>query len=130
MSEPRPELRIGDRERDLIASVLQRALAEGRITIDELDARLDAALRGPGPSLIWTPGRCPLGRATLDRAYPYPARSEVSAGCGHGTSPNNRLVLDAGWSSVTRSGRWDIRPSWCSTERRAPSSWTACKQLH
>lgn len=37
MSQPRPELRIGDRERDLAASVLQDAVAEGRITLDELD---------------------------------------------------------------------------------------------
>ena len=35
MSQSRPELRIGDRERDLIASVLQQALAQGRITIDD-----------------------------------------------------------------------------------------------
>jgi hypothetical protein len=42
MSQPRNELRIGDRERDLIVSVLQRALAESRITIDELDTRLEA----------------------------------------------------------------------------------------
>ena len=27
-----------------------------------------------------------------------------------GTSPNNRLAPDAGWSSLTRSGRWDIPP--------------------
>jgi hypothetical protein len=27
-----------------------------------------------------------------------------------GTSPNDRLVLDAGWTSLTRSGRWDIPP--------------------
>ena len=45
MSQPGPELRIGDRERDLVTTALQVALAEGRITLDELDTRLDAVLR-------------------------------------------------------------------------------------
>jgi hypothetical protein len=110
MSQPRPELRIGDRERDLIASVLQRALAEGRITIDELDARLDAALRARTfadlDPLVADLLVEPLSTApTLTRLG---VKSQLAVATG--SSPNNRLVLDAGWSSVTRSGRWDIPP--------------------
>ncbi|MBX6169727.1 MAG: DUF1707 domain-containing protein, partial [Thermobispora bispora] len=38
------EMRIGDRERDAVAELLQEAYAEGRIGRDELDERLTAAL--------------------------------------------------------------------------------------
>ena len=31
-------------------------------------------------------------------------------GSAPGTSPDDPLVLDAGWSSATRSGRWDVPP--------------------
>jgi Domain of unknown function (DUF1707) len=110
MSQPRPELRIGDRERDLIASVLQHALAEGRITIDELDARLDAALRARTFADL-DPLVADLLVEPLSTAPAWPRLEVESQPAGAtGTSPNNRLVLDAGWSSLTRSGRWDIPP--------------------
>jgi hypothetical protein len=110
MSQPRAELRIGDRERDLVASVLQQALAEGRITVDELDARLDAALRARTyaeldplvADLLVEPPSTTLALPQL-RVKSWPAVAT-------GTSPDNRLVLDAGWSNLTRGGRWDIPP--------------------
>jgi hypothetical protein len=110
MSQPRPELRIGDRERDLIASVLQHALAQGRITTDELDARLDAALRARTFADL-NPLVADLLVEPLS-TEPAPPRFgvETEPAVATGTSPNNRLVLDAGWSSLTRSGRWDIPP--------------------
>lgn len=110
MSQPRPELRIGDRERDLIASVLQQALAEGRITIDELDARLDVALRARTfADLNPLVADLLVEPLSTEPALP-PHGVESGAAVVTGTSPNNRLVLDAGWSSLTRSGRWDIPP--------------------
>lgn len=113
MTSPRPELRIGDRERDLVAAVLQEALAEGRITLEELDQRLDATLRArtyadldalvadlpvepPSAAVSAVSGVRPVG----------PARPAGTAG----STPEDPLVLDAGWSSVTRSGVWDLPP--------------------
>jgi DNA-binding MarR family transcriptional regulator len=40
----RPELRVGDADRDAAAAALAEHFAQGRLTLDELDARLDAAL--------------------------------------------------------------------------------------
>jgi DNA-binding MarR family transcriptional regulator len=40
----RPELRVGDADRDAAAEALAEHFAQGRLTLDELDARLDAAL--------------------------------------------------------------------------------------
>jgi hypothetical protein len=39
-----PEPRIGDRERDVAVARLQRAIAEGRLTPEEFDERVDLAL--------------------------------------------------------------------------------------
>lgn len=110
MSEPRPQLRVGDRERDLVASVLQDALAEGRITLEELDQRLDAVLRARtfaelDPLVADLPVEPPSSALTRPRAG-VESRLVVSPGI----SPHDPLVLDAGWSSVTRSGRWQIPP--------------------
>jgi DNA-binding transcriptional ArsR family regulator len=40
---PPPDLRIGDADRDAAAAALGEHFAQGRLTLDELDARLDAA---------------------------------------------------------------------------------------
>ena len=103
-------MRIGDRERDLIAWVLQQALAEGRITIDELDARLDVALRARTfADLDPLVADLLVEPLSTELALP-PLGVESGAAVVTGTSPNNRLVLDAGWSGLTRSGRWDLPP--------------------
>src|SRR5690348_15701544 len=37
-----PRLRASDADRDRVAEVLRRALTDGRLTVEEFDARLDA----------------------------------------------------------------------------------------
>lgn len=110
MSQQRPEVRVGDRERDLVVSVLQDALAEGRITVDELDERVEAALAARtfsdlDPLVADLPIEPPS--AALTRFRPG-VESRVQR--APGTAATDRLVLDAGWSSVTRTGRWEIPP--------------------
>ena len=108
MAPPRRELRVGDRERDLVTSALHEALAEGRITLDELDTRLDRVLRARTFDDL-----DPLV-ADLPVEPPSTALNQPGLGLqlavGSGTSPDNRLLLDAGWSGLTRSGRWDLPP--------------------
>jgi DNA-binding MarR family transcriptional regulator len=41
---PEPYVRVGDADRDAAAAALGEHFAQGRLTLDELDARLDAAL--------------------------------------------------------------------------------------
>jgi DNA-binding MarR family transcriptional regulator len=41
---PAPYVRAGDADRDAAAAALSEHFAQGRLTLDELDARLDAAL--------------------------------------------------------------------------------------
>ena len=92
-----------------MAEVLRDALAEGRLTLEELDERLEAALRARtfadlDPLVADLPVEPP---STTARRSPLPTRRQ---GTGPGWSDGDRLVLDAGWSSVTRSGRWEIPP--------------------
>ena len=42
---PHGNIRIGHRERDAVAALLQEAAADGRLDMDELDERLSAALQ-------------------------------------------------------------------------------------
>jgi DNA-binding MarR family transcriptional regulator len=41
---PAPDMRVGDADRDAAAAALAEHFAQGRLTLDELDARLDATL--------------------------------------------------------------------------------------
>lgn len=45
MTEQRPEIRVSDQEREQYAEVLREALAEGRLTMEEFDERLNSAYR-------------------------------------------------------------------------------------
>ena len=108
MSTPRPELRVGDRERDAVAETLREAVAEGRLGLDELDARLDAALAARtyadlDPLVADLPVPLPSETAAEPPASP-PKRQ------GPGWSAEDPLVLDPGWSSLTRTGEWDVPP--------------------
>ncbi|WP_197430152.1 DUF1707 SHOCT-like domain-containing protein [Auraticoccus cholistanensis] len=110
MSEQQPQLRIGDRERDLVASVLQDAMAEGRITMEEMQERVDAALRARyfsdlDPLVADLPIEPPSTALTRPRPGVEPRLASTP-----GSSEADRLVLDAGWSSVARTGRWDVPP--------------------
>ena len=108
MAPPRRELRVGDRERDLVASALQEALAEGRITLDEFPTRLDRVLRARTFDDL-DPHVADLPVESASTALDQPGLG-LQRAAGSGTSPDNRLLLDAGWSGLTRSGRWDMPP--------------------
>ena len=73
---PAPYVRVGDADRDAAAAALGEHFAQGRLTLDELDARLDAALTAtthgelsqaawdlPGPEGAPGPGRLSAGEA-------------------------------------------------------------------
>ncbi|WP_433354409.1 DUF1707 SHOCT-like domain-containing protein [Microtetraspora malaysiensis] len=105
---PRDGLRIGDRERDEVTGALHDAFAQGRITREELDERLDATLaaktegdlrrvtadlpdaydREPGgvqEGAPWAPGHRgrPGGMGHLPWAADQPEHDPRDAGTGH-----------------------------------------------
>ncbi|MEV4294463.1 DUF1707 SHOCT-like domain-containing protein [Microbispora rosea] len=70
-------LRIGDRERDEVTRLLHDAFAQGRITREELDERLDATLSAR------TAEDLRRVSADLPGAWPADARAEGAPGGGH-----------------------------------------------
>jgi ABC-type Na+ efflux pump permease subunit len=84
---PGPDLRIGDAERDAAAARLRESYAQGRLTLDEFNERLSAALA-----------------ATTEREL-----SQVTRDLPHSPSPSAPLpqsVPSGGWQ---RSGYEDRR---------------------
>ncbi|MHA6629063.1 DUF1707 domain-containing protein [Pseudonocardia sichuanensis] len=99
LSSPEPRgIRISDADREQAAQRLHQALAEGRITLSELEERLavvyaaryEADLR---PPLADLPGADPAVGAAAVPDVPSDAPP---------------VVLRAGMSTIKRSGAWDV----------------------
>lgn len=101
----RERIRVGHGERDAAAEALRDAAADGRITLEELDERLERALTARtfadldvlfedlgGPD----PDPAPVNEAPLPQLP--------------GFSEHDPLILDGGWSSVVRTGEWELPP--------------------
>jgi hypothetical protein len=100
-------IRIGDRERDAVAAVLQEAAADGRLSMAELDDRLDAALQAKT--------HADLDPLVADLSVEVP--SQQSAGTSQAQRPRSAgysredpLRLDGGMSSEKRQGVWTMPP--------------------
>ena len=103
MTQPQRGIRISDADRDRAAARLQQAVAEGRITLDELEERLAVVYAAryaadllppfadlPGGDLVTRPASAPAS---------VPAAADVPP-----------LVLKAGMSTIKRAGAWDVPP--------------------
>ncbi|OYN99509.1 hypothetical protein CGZ95_11390 [Enemella evansiae] len=92
------ELRAGNEDRERAIAALQEAYAEGRLSAEELRERAAAALQAVTfGDLDAVLADLPTGTAP---AVPQQLRP--------GSSMENPLILDAGWSSEKRSGDWQI----------------------
>jgi hypothetical protein len=118
MSQPLPEpthvgpiaggnLRASDADRDQVAILLSTAYAEGRLTRDEHDERIDQLMKAKTfDDLI--PITRDLVRAAPDRAVPA-ARSESRFTIDTtGQNPQADKLI-AIFGGVTRKGRWRVR---------------------
>jgi Domain of unknown function (DUF1707) len=96
-----PEMRASDADRDRVLDVLSAAAGEGRLTAEEFDQRVEAALSS--------------------RTLGDLAALTADLGPGAGGSPAEEAVTRIGQhgGSVRRAGRWavpprlEMRPSWC-----------------
>jgi hypothetical protein len=101
-------IRIGDRERDAVAAVLREAAGDGRLSMAELDDRLEAALQAKTYTdldPLVADLSVELPSQTLSRSWPR-AQGPPSAGY----SREDPLRLDGGMSSEKRRGLWTIPP--------------------
>ncbi len=106
---PNGNIRIGHRERDAVAALLQEAAADGRLGMDELDERLSVALQAKtyadlDPVLSDLSADLPWRSASSGR---YPA---VQGPPPAGYSREDPLRLDGGVSVEKRQGVWTVPP--------------------
>jgi uncharacterized protein DUF1707 len=100
-----PEVRASDEDRDRVVDVLRVAAGDGRLTADELDERLEAALSAR------TLGELSVLTADLVTG---PGRSGVAT-----AQAEDVIRIDQRGGSVQRTDRWvvprrlELRPSWC-----------------
>jgi hypothetical protein len=105
---PAGNIRIGYRERDAVAAVLQEAAGDGRLSMAELDDRLSAALQAKTYAdldPLVADLSVELPSHTL-RSGRRPAQGPPSAGY----SREDPLRLDAGMGSEKRQGVWTVPP--------------------
>lgn len=100
-------IRIGDRERDAVAEVLRKAAADGRLNMQELDDRLEAALQARtyadlDPLVADLPVEPP--------SHALSGRRPVQGPPSPGYSRDDPLRLDGGVSSEKRQGVWTVPP--------------------
>ena len=105
---PAGSIRIGDRERDAVVAVLQKAAEDGRLSMAELDDRLEAALQAKtyadlDPLVADLPVELPSQalRSSRPKAHGPPSA---------GYSREDPLRLDGGMSSEKRRGVWTMPP--------------------
>jgi hypothetical protein len=100
--DDRARLRISDAERHRVAGLLRDAAGDGRLDMDELDERLDAAYAAKTyGDLVPLTADLPAGRQHVS---PSPARPPLGSAVRH----NSSIAI---MSSSTRRGAWEIGES-------------------
>jgi hypothetical protein len=105
---PAGNIRIGYRERDAVAAVLQEAAGDGRLTMAELDERLEAALQAKTYAdldPLVADLSVELPSHALSSGWPQAQRPPAA-----GYSREDPLRLDAGMGSEKRRGVWTVPP--------------------
>jgi hypothetical protein len=107
-------MRASDADRDRVIDILRAATADGRLTADEFNERMEAALASRTFREL-----APL---TADLATAPARRAPASPAPGPGPEPEpaeDVIRIDQRGGSVQRTGRWvvpqrmELRPSWC-----------------
>jgi len=105
---PARQLRVGHAERDAVAAILQDAAADGRLSMEELDQRLETALQAK------TYGDLEPLVADLSAELPWRPSARATAPVpgppAPGFSREDPLRLDGGVSSEKREGVWVVPP--------------------
>ena len=105
---PAATIRVGHRERDAVAEVLQEAAGDGRLSMAELDDRLEAALQAKTYA--------DLDPLVADLSVELPshalssARPQAQRPPSAGYSREDPLRLDGGMGSEKRGGVWTVPP--------------------
>jgi hypothetical protein len=108
---PSPGMRASDADRDQVIDVLREAVGDGRLTADEFEERLTAAMASR------TFGE--LAALTADLVAPPALGQEGHPSTAPGESAAGVIRIRQRGGSVSRTGRWvvprlmELRPTWC-----------------
>ena len=108
-SAPDDGLRIGHAERDAAIERLRDAAAEGRLTLAELDGRIEVALQARTRAELRALLADLLPGQQLEAAI-NPAALATPRPTEPGWSWQDPLVLTAPWDDVFRGGPWQVPP--------------------
>lgn len=110
----RTDVRVGHADRDRVIEILNSAAAEGRLTIEELESRIETASAARFESEL----DALIADLPAGQRAPATPPALVPTGRNGVLVPQGALVLHAGWSNIIRAGRWnvpewiDVSPSW------------------
>ena len=112
------QLRISDEERHQVAEILREAAGEGRLDLDELDARLEATYAArPTPTSSRSPSTCrprdpqPAGAAASSTSSRRHQPRQTSIAIMGGVQPAGRLAGAGERTRRSRYGRRRPRPA-------------------
>lgn len=111
MSLPEPSaIRIGHAERDQAVETLREAAADGRLTLDELDGRIEAALAARTRDDLRPLLADLIPPAEVEVVVNTAAALERQRAGEPGWSWQDPLVFTARWDDVVRAGPWEVPP--------------------
>lgn len=111
-NDPAKTFRIGHRERDDAIEVLREAAGDGRITVDELDERMEKVHAAKFPIDLDEVLDDLVTELPSDRFRPSSAIAPTG-GRGQAIMGHDRfdpLVIRAGWESEIRRAKWAVPP--------------------
>ena len=100
MTPPSPGIRISDADRERAAARLQQALAEGRITLDELEERLAVVYAARYAADLLPP----FADLPGDDVVPV----QLAAPASPPAPTDQPLMLRSGMGTLRRSGPWTV----------------------
>lgn len=100
MTHPSPGIRISDADRERAAARLQQALAEGRITLDELEERLAVVYAARYAADLLPP----FADLPGDDVVPV----QLAAPASPPAPTDQPLMLRSGMGTLRRSGPWTV----------------------
>jgi uncharacterized protein DUF1707/cell wall-active antibiotic response 4TMS protein YvqF len=105
--DPR-DMRVSNDDRERVAKVLHESMAEGRLTVTELEERLDKVYAAKTFGDLEPLTRdLPVGNAAKSIAIPRPAAPSSTRIGGRGTSSTAIAIL----SGAVRKGGWTVPPT-------------------
>jgi len=104
-------MRVSNDDRERVAQILHNAMAEGRLSVSELEERLDKVYAAKTFGDLEPMTRdLPVGRQASALQLPRPGPAPVNRVGGRGTSSNAIAIL----SGTERKGMWTIPPTFTS----------------